>query len=768
MLESFAEMDLLLDLRCLQGPHYAERGIGRHSLNLLRQAPRARGDQVTALVDPRLPALSGEVRGLVDRVRQTDYTGALSRATCFVQFSPMTHNPLFHARLLQNPSVFKAAVVYDFIPYDHPEHFLRNSTDRLLYYSSMYWLSHYDLFAPISHPVAARLKEIAQVDNSRITVTGAPLDPSFERNAIGGAGTHILVVGGDWRKNPECVVRGHARSSKLQSQRVLLVLTGAYSTHSYGTLRELARRSGGDPDLIRVVAHLSNEELLTLYRDALCVAVPSRAEGFSLPVIEAMASGVPVVASRIPVHEELVADEELLFQPEDDVKLAAAMEQVIFDPRKRASVIASQANTWPHFRAAAVGYRFWAALGERMRLRSLEAPAVVRGRRPRIAMLSPLPPDGAGVADHTMASLPGLALKAELHLFSETKAPLPVPNGVAVRPLSVLPHLASSFDRVISVIGNSHFHTAVFNAMLKFGGAVIAHDARMPDFYWYHLGHRHALEQAERELGRPVHADEIERWLAEPGSLETMFFGEIAQVAEPVCVHSSTTAALLERQYRVAATHLPFCVLRDWEAKDLSRERRLAARARLGVVSDEISIVSFGHVHYTKAPEDCIWAVEILRGWNIPATLTFVGAPHMDLEPLQCLAQRIGIGAHVHFCAQYADQATYRGWLQAADVAVQLRTMTLGNISAALMDCVTAGLPTVASRDLADALDSPGYVSRVPDLFSPILVAEAIAEIVEAGSFRQRPEPTRRAYVADHNPDVYASRLLAAMGLDAP
>ena len=49
-------------------------------------------------------------------------------------------------------------------------------------------------------------------------------------------------------------------------------------------------------------------ELLALYRDALCVLVPSRDEGFSLPIVEAMASGVPVLASRIPAHEELLRD----------------------------------------------------------------------------------------------------------------------------------------------------------------------------------------------------------------------------------------------------------------------------------------------------------------------------------------------------------------------------------------------------------------------------------------------------------------------------
>jgi hypothetical protein len=97
---------------------------------------------------------------------------------------------------------------------------------------------------------------------------------------------------------------------------------------------------------------------------------------------------------------------------------------------------------------------------------------------------------------------------------------------------------------------------------------------------------------------------------------------------------------------------------------------------------------------------------------------------------------------------------------------VQLRAHTIGSVSAALMDCLTAGVPTVANLDLADAIDAPEAICRrVPDHLSAVLIAEQLAEIAAAGPTAFRNETTRRAYVADHTPERYATALLAGLEL---
>ena len=95
--------DLLLDVRCLQDPTYAQRGIGRHALTLLQHArdtPAIAGCRLIGLTDAALPPLPAQTRGLLDAVQPTAGTFSRTRPSCLVQLSPMTHDPLFVARLL--------------------------------------------------------------------------------------------------------------------------------------------------------------------------------------------------------------------------------------------------------------------------------------------------------------------------------------------------------------------------------------------------------------------------------------------------------------------------------------------------------------------------------------------------------------------------------------------------------------------------------------------------------------------------------------------
>lgn len=765
-----APADILIDARVLQDKEYARRGIGRLTSNLVAAAraavPALAAARFLALVDPTMLPLSPAHRALFDAEQSTARPVLLRHPAWFIEPSPMTHDPLFVARLLAEADLFAAAVVHDFIPYDAPEHYLSRRGARVAYATSLAWLGRYRLFLANSAGTAARLSTLLNVAERNIAVVGAPLDPLFLSSSSSAPRRHVLVAGGaDRRKNVECPLRTHAAGIAPHFARVPLVVSGIYPPAEVERLSALHAEAGGEPSLLSFAGDIDDAELLRLYREALAVVVPSRAEGFSLPIIEAMAQGAPVLASAIPVHAELFTDPRLLFPPDDPSALACLLERVLSEPSFVSSLVAVGQTVWPRFRAEKVAARFWQAIGARAMVR-IAAPATARDRRPRVALLTPLPPDRSGVADYSAASVPELGRRVELHLFTATPSPVAPPGAASVRPLSALPFLSRRFDRVVGVIGNSQYHLAIFHLLLRYGGAAIAHDARMLGFYRIVLGVNRARAVAEAELGRTVAPEEIDRWLADEAELPTLFLGELAAACTPLIFHSALTARLAAERYRIAPYWLPFSLQRPWQAEALQPAARAAARARLGFDDAEIVLASFGYVHDSKCSEECIWALAMLRGWGIAASLVFVGSVHCDGAVLRALAARLGLTDHVRFLDSYVSEAEYRDWLLAADLAIQLRRFGFGSISGTLSDCIAAALPTVANAELAETMEAPSFVTTIPDPVSPVLLANAAADLIAAGAHRSRPLAASKAYAATHDFARYADGLLRILGLE--
>lgn len=114
-------------------------------------------------------------------------------------------------------------------------------------------------------------------------------------------------------------------------------------------------------DVVRTVSGVDDGELAALLASAEVAAVPSLYEGFSLPAVEAMACGTPLVASRAGAIPEVVgADGEaaLLVAPGDAEALAAALATLFDDPKRRALMgAAGRARVLQRFSWSAVAAR---------------------------------------------------------------------------------------------------------------------------------------------------------------------------------------------------------------------------------------------------------------------------------------------------------------------------------------------------------------------------------------------------------------------------
>jgi glycosyltransferase involved in cell wall biosynthesis len=113
------------------------------------------------------------------------------------------------------------------------------------------------------------------------------------------------------------------------AQWPVLVVPG-YSTPHEGELRALAGELG-IAGLVRLPPWLSAADLEGLYRATACAVFPSLYEGFGLPVLEAMARGVPVACSNRSSLPEVAGDAAVLFDPEDVDAIRAALERLLLD-----------------------------------------------------------------------------------------------------------------------------------------------------------------------------------------------------------------------------------------------------------------------------------------------------------------------------------------------------------------------------------------------------------------------------------------------------
>jgi glycosyltransferase involved in cell wall biosynthesis len=102
---------------------------------------------------------------------------------------------------------------------------------------------------------------------------------------------------------------------------------------------ETARKRGLPEGRVRVLGRLSDAELAGVLRRASVLAVPSLAEGFGLPLLEAMAAGVPVVHSDVPALVEVAGGAGVAVPRGDAKALAIALQEVLDSPEKAVELV---------------------------------------------------------------------------------------------------------------------------------------------------------------------------------------------------------------------------------------------------------------------------------------------------------------------------------------------------------------------------------------------------------------------------------------------
>lgn len=147
---------------------------------------------------------------------------------------------------------------------------------------------------------------------------------------------------------------------------LLLLIAGPSIAGSCALLAEAGRRA----PRARYLGYVSTADLSALYSAATALVLPSYAEGFGLPALEAMRCGCPVIASAIPSLREVCADASLYAEPDDATAIAASLRRIARDRSFRESLIAAGTARARRFTWAAATDAF----AEAVRFAEREAP----------------------------------------------------------------------------------------------------------------------------------------------------------------------------------------------------------------------------------------------------------------------------------------------------------------------------------------------------------------------------------------------------------
>jgi glycosyltransferase involved in cell wall biosynthesis len=272
---------------------------------------------------------------------------AVSRCDFDVFLFPTSYS--FYPLFCKTPTV---VVFHDAIAEEHPELIFPRLRSRLLWKLKT-WLAmrRADRMVTVSQSAREQLATIFRRPVTAIDVITEGPAPCFQlldaresaaivlrRYGLPDNVPLILYVGGiSPHKNLDGLLRAAAQVTDSPWH---LVLVGDYAGDSFwGCYQEVLdlAKSLRLAERVTFTGYVPDADLLLIYNLATMLVLPSMSEGFGLPVIEAMACGLPVAASNRNSLPEIVGDAGLLFDPLSTTEMAATIARLLSDePLRRA------------------------------------------------------------------------------------------------------------------------------------------------------------------------------------------------------------------------------------------------------------------------------------------------------------------------------------------------------------------------------------------------------------------------------------------------
>lgn len=803
-------MRIAIDLQGAQTPSSRFRGIGRYSLALAKAIIRQQaGHEILIALNgsfaDSVEPLRAEFEGLLpqDNIRvwyptiptcecqagndwrrrssemlREAFLASLQPDVVLVSSMFEGHGDNTVTSIGQFARLPTAVILYDLIPFIHRDIYLNCPSSLPWYFRKIDHFRRADLWLAISESSRREgIDSLGLPSEAVVNISGAadrqfkPERPPASREAelrarYGLNRSFIMASGGmDRRKNVERLIRAYSRLDPSLRRKHQLALTFNVNANARDLLLSEARESGlGEGELV-ITGYVQDRDLVDLYNLCHLFVMPSWHEGFGLPVLEAMQCGAPVLTANATSLPEIVGNDRALFDPHSEASIAAKLTEALTNEDFRLALADHGLQQACRFSWEKTAKKALTAL-ERLHERKCEARpsgAFRRNeRRPKLAYLSPIPPERSGIADYSAGLLPELARHYDIEIISDQPAIASpeIAAAIPLRPVEWFRTNAERYDRVLYHIGNSHFHEHIFRLLEHIPGVTVLHDFFVSNALQnMHMrqgdvsGWLRALYKSHGYAAIAEHVRASDK-SAIPFRFPCNF--SILKQSLGVIVHSQHAKTLAEEWYGVDLT-------RDWAMIPLLRApgrglTREEARKELNLDADDILVCSFGIIHPAKQSHRLAeaWLQSSLTR-NAKARLVFAGQGIVESYDRQLAeyAAQSGPG-RIEFTG-WLEPDRYRLYLAAADVAVQLRTLSRGETSAAALDCLSWGIPTIVNAHGSMAELPADRASTLPDEFTNAELVAALERLCRDSGLRESLGSRAQAYMEQaHSPRICA------------
>lgn len=805
-------MRIVIDLQGAQSKGSRNRGIGRYSMSLAQAiiCNRGKHEIIIALCDlfpdtiePVRASLDGilpqeniriwTVPGPINAVDPSNQwrrnVAELIREAFLASLKPdiVLVSSLFEGfddDVATSIGVFSqsiptAVILYDLIPLIYSQTYLQNPLLEKWYLKKIDHLRRADLWMAISESSRLEGIDYLGLPKNRVVNISTAADDHFQKICISqedekllrqkyGLSRQFLMYAGvfEYRKNMEGLIRAFALLPEDVRRAHQLAIACSARPESRRVLENLALQQGLTKDEVVIIDYVPDDDLVALYNLCKLFVFPSWHEGFGLPALEAMRCGAPVIAANTSSLPEVIGREDALFDPFSDDAIAAKITEVLTNDSFREDLIRHSAEQAMKFS--------WDLCAKRA-INSFERFHIERHkdcqhsqqliRRPKMAYISPLPPEQSGIADYSAELLPELALHYDIEVIvtqpevsdSWIGACLPI------RTVEWFTRRTDRYDRILYHFGNSAFHQHMFDLLDRFPGVVVLHDfflsslkahldlnGFVPEAWVRELYYSHGYRAVMERFHAQDRTDTIFKY---PCNFSVL------QRAVGVIVHSDYSARLAEEWYGDGQTE-------NWSIIPLLRvparwPNRDEARKTLGLRKDDLIICSFGRLGPIKQNH------RLLRAWlssslaqNHRCRLIFVGENDEGEygQQMQDTIRKSVVGDRLKITG-WTDANTFRCYLAAADIAVQLRARSRGETSAAILDCMNFGLPTIVNANGSIAELPRDSVWMLPDEFEDRDLIEALEKLGGDAGLRQELAARAKEHIlTQHAPRACAEQ----------